>query len=159
MGVTIGNLAKATGVKLETIRYYERIGLMPTPARASSGFRNYGPEHTTRLTFIRRGREIGFTIADIRALLNLAVPGEVSCAEVRNLAYAHLDAVRAKLADLGRLEVILADTVARCSGAHAAACPVLDMLNPSKTASLEGPKWRGLRGSLDRLLYRGVARE
>lgn len=129
MGLTIGSLARATGVNLETIRYYERIGLMPAPARTSSGHRSYGEEHAQRLAFIRRGRELGFTIDDIRALLALAVPGVVSCAEVRELAAAHLQAVRAKLADLARLEAILADTVVRCSGTPAPACPVLDMLD------------------------------
>lgn len=140
MGVTIGNLAKTTGVNLETIRYYERIGLMPAPARTSSGYRSYGPEHAQRLTFIRRGRELGFTIDDIRALLNLAVPGVVSCAEVRELASAHLEVVRAKLADLARLEIILADTVVRCSGAPAPTCPVLDMLDPARTSVSAGLK-------------------
>ena len=132
MGVTIGSLAKAVGVNLETIRYYERIGLMPAPARTSSGHRSYATEHAQRLAFIRRGRELGFTIDDIRALLALAVPGVVSCAEVRELASAHLATVRTKLADLARLEAILAGTVDRCSGAPDPACPVLEMLDPQR---------------------------
>ena len=133
-GLTIGRLAEATGVNLETIRYYERIGLMPEPARTASGYRSYGQEHARWLTFIRRARELGFTIEHIRALLALAVPGVIPCGEVRALAASHLEAVRAKLDDLTRLEAILADTVTRCSGVPASVCPVLDMLDPERSA-------------------------
>jgi MerR family transcriptional regulator, mercuric resistance operon regulatory protein len=128
-GLTSGNLAKAAGVNLETVRYYERIGLMPTPDRTEGGHRTYGRTHARRLAFIRRARELGFGIEDIRALLALAEPGHASCAEVREIAGAHLDRVRAKLADLAKLEAILAETVARCSGDPVPTCPVLDMLD------------------------------
>jgi MerR family mercuric resistance operon transcriptional regulator len=127
--LTIGRLAEAAGVNLETVRYYERIKLMPPPARTQGGHRSYAAEHVRRLAFIRRGRELGFSIDEIRALLALAAPGHASCAEVRKIAEAHLGEVRAKLADLAKLEGILADTVARCSGDRSAACPVLDMLD------------------------------
>jgi MerR family mercuric resistance operon transcriptional regulator len=136
-GLTIGRLAKATGVNLETIRYYERIGLMPEPARTASGHRSYGSEHARRLAFIRHGRDLGFTIEDIRALLVLAAPGIISCAEVRELAAAHLGNVRRKLADLTRLEAILADTVTRCAGVPAQGCPILEMLDPERQTSLD----------------------
>lgn len=127
-GLTIGKLAEAAGVNLETIRYYERIKLMPLPARTEGGHRSYGVEHGRRLAFIRRGRELGFTIEEIRALLALAAPGRASCAEVRSIAEAHLVDVRAKLADLAKLEGILSDTVAKCSGDASPVCPILDML-------------------------------
>jgi MerR family mercuric resistance operon transcriptional regulator len=130
--LTIGRLAGAAGVNLETIRYYERIGLMPEPARTASGHRSYGREHVRRLTFIRRARELGFGIGDIRALL--AGPGDVACTEVRSIATAHLAEVRAKIADLAKLEAILAGTVARCVGERSPACPVLDVLDPARAA-------------------------
>jgi MerR family mercuric resistance operon transcriptional regulator len=127
-GLTIGRLAGETGVNLETIRYYERIGLMPCPARTEAGHRSYGVEHARLLAFVRRGRELGFSIEEIRALLALSAPQHASCAKVREIATAHLVDIRAKLADLARLEGILADTVAKCSGKAVPACPVLDML-------------------------------
>jgi MerR family transcriptional regulator, mercuric resistance operon regulatory protein len=131
-GLTIGRLAEQTGVNLETVRYYERIGLMPEPGRTEGRHRNYGPEHSRRLSFIRRSRELGFSIGEIRALLALASPGDVSCAKVKEIAEGHLADVRAKLADLGKLEAILAGAVARCTGDAAPACPVLDILDQSK---------------------------
>ncbi|QGM98248.1 MerR family transcriptional regulator [Methylocystis parvus] len=126
--LTIGRLAAAAGVNLETVRYYERIELMPQPARTASGRRAYEQAHVRRLAFIRRARELGFSIEDIRALLALAEPSRVSCVDVREIARTHLDEVRAKLADLARLEGILAATIAQCSGDPAPSCPVLDML-------------------------------
>lgn len=128
-GVTIGQLAKAAGVNLETVRYYERIGLMPAPARTGGGHRAYDAQHIRLLAFIRRARELGFGIDDVRALLALCAPGHRSCADVRMIAGAHLAKVRAKLADLAKLETILAETIARCSGEPSPPCPVLDMLD------------------------------
>ncbi|PPD43676.1 MAG: MerR family transcriptional regulator [Methylocystis sp.] len=132
MQLTIGRLAAAAGVNLETVRYYERIGLMPPPARTASGHRAYEAVHIRRLAFIRRARELGFSIEQIRTLLALADPTRATCAEVREIAQAHLDEVRAKLADLTRLERILGATVARCSGDLAPSCPVLDMLGTTE---------------------------
>ena len=127
--LTIGKVANSAGINLETIRYYERIGLMPEPGRTGSGHRNYAAGHVRRLTFIRRARELGFTIEDIRALLELAEPGRVSCGEVQKIAARHLHNVRSKLADLAKMEQLLAKTVAQCSGDRASACPVLEMLD------------------------------
>lgn len=128
-GLTSGQLAKAAGVNLETVRYYENIKLMPPPPRTEGGHRTYGGTHIQRLTFIRRSRELGFSIEEIRALLALAAPHQGSCAEVKNIAAGHLAEVRAKLADLAKLEAILAETISRCTGDAAAPCPVLDMLD------------------------------
>lgn len=131
-GLTIGKLAAFSGVNLETIRYYERIGLMPAPDRTDGGHRVYEDVHRRRLSFVRRARELGFTIEEIRALLDLAQPQRRSCEEVRKIAAAHLEDVRAKIADLTRLERMLAETVGRCTGRGAApACPVLDVLEGS----------------------------
>jgi MerR family mercuric resistance operon transcriptional regulator len=131
-GLTIGRLAALSGVNLETVRYYERIGLMPAPGRTAGGHRVYDAPHGHRLSFIRRGRELGFGIEAIRTLLALAAPGHRSCDDVRAVAVARLDEVRAKLADLARLEAILAQTVSACeSHLSAPACPVLEMLETS----------------------------
>ena len=128
-GLTIGRLAQLSGVNLETVRYYERIGLMPEPGRSGGGHRLYDDMHRRRLAFIRRGRELGFSIEEIRTLLGLAEPQRRSCDEVRAIASAHLRDVRAKIGDLARLEAILAGTVERCDSREAApSCPVLDLL-------------------------------
>jgi MerR family transcriptional regulator, mercuric resistance operon regulatory protein len=136
--LTIGKIAHAAGVHLETIRYYERIRLMPRPGRTKGGHRAYGAEHIRRLAFIRRARELGFGIEDIRTLLALADPEQGSCAKVLEVASLHLASVRLKLADLARLEQVLADTVARCSGSSSPVCPVLDILAPNDRPSLRG---------------------
>src|SRR5215471_11372278 len=99
-GVPIGEMSRLTGVHIETIRYYEKIGMLPAPPRSKSGRRVYGPKETRILSFIRRGRELGFTIDQIRALLNLAGPGKASCAEVREIAKHHLDDICSKINDL-----------------------------------------------------------
>jgi MerR family mercuric resistance operon transcriptional regulator len=128
-GISIGALASASGVHLETIRYYERIGLMPEPPRTESGRRLYETRHRRRLTFIRRARELGFGIEAIRALLDLSERSERPCHEVRDIASAHLKDIRGKLEDLRRLEAALAETVARCEAEpQAPVCPVLETL-------------------------------
>jgi MerR family mercuric resistance operon transcriptional regulator len=101
---------------------------MPKPARTASNYRSYGEDHVNRLCFIRRAREIGFSIAGIKELLVLAEPGRASCAEVQSLTAAHLGDVRAKIADLHKLEIILAAALERCAVEPAPACPALDML-------------------------------
>jgi len=127
-GMAIGQMSRHSGVNIETIRYYERIKVLAAPPRATNGRRVYSSNHLRRLCFVRRARELGFGIADIRALLALAEPGHVSCAEVREIATAHLTDVRAKLSDLAKLEKLLAKTVARCSGKPVPICPVLEIL-------------------------------
>ena len=112
--LSIGRLSAKAAVNLETVRYYERIGLLPSPPRTEGGHRLYGEEHVKRLTFVRRARELGFTLEEIRALLRLA-EREPSCAKVRVLAADHLRDVRAKIADLKRMERVLSDTVDRCA--------------------------------------------
>jgi len=133
-GVSVGELSRLTGVNIETIRYYEKIKMLPTPARTKGGHRVYGPKETRILVFIRRGRELGFTLDQIRALLNLAAPGKASCREVRAIAARHLEDVRAKITDLGKLERLLAKTIKQCSGKAVPDCPVLDVLDTSRAA-------------------------
>ncbi|RZA27971.1 MAG: MerR family transcriptional regulator [Proteobacteria bacterium] len=126
--LTIGRLSDGTGVNIETIRYYERIGMLPVPPRSQGGHRLYNPELRKRLTFIRRGRELGFTLDEIRNLLGL-VDGGYTCGEVRDAALAHLKDIRSKIADLRRMERTLAETAARCKGGTRPECPIIDVLS------------------------------
>ena len=126
--LTIGRLAAQAGVNLETVRYYERVGLMPAPDRTAGGHRDYRPEHRARLTFIRRARELGFGLDDIRALIGLAEPGRHSCGEVKVIASEHLQAVHAKITDLTRLAAVLEEAVCRCGEGDAPDCPVIQVL-------------------------------
>ena len=127
---SIGELSRLTGVNIETIRYYERINMMPHPPRTASGRRVYGEVETRTLSFIRRSHELGFTLDEIRALLALsAEQGQEVCADVRHLAANHLRDVRAKIADLRAMERILADAVRRCDEGESARCPLIDALS------------------------------
>ena len=125
----IGELSRRSGVNIETIRYYERIKMLAPPPRTASGRRVYGSNDLRMLVFIRRSRELGFSLEEIRALLRLGGPQKASCREVRAIATHHLEDIRAKLGDLRKLERLLAETVARCSGRTAPDCPVLDILD------------------------------
>jgi MerR family mercuric resistance operon transcriptional regulator len=127
--IPIGELSKQSGVNIETIRYYERIEMLAPPPRTSSGRRVYDSTDLRILVFIRRARELGFSLDEIRALLRLGGPEKASCREVREIAAHHLEDIRAKLGDLKKLERLLAKTVARCSGKTAPDCPVLDILD------------------------------
>ncbi len=127
-GITRGKLAKQTGCNAETIRYYEKIGLMPEPARSATGYRQYNPEHKQRLQFIMRGRELGFVIEDLKSLLELVDRKIVSCSEVSQLARIHLESVRQKITDLQRIENALGQTLRSCSRKNVPECPVIDAL-------------------------------
>jgi DNA-binding transcriptional MerR regulator len=118
MSVTlkIGALAAATGTTTPTIRFYEEIGLLPAASRQTSGQRRYGSEDVKRLTFIRRCREFGFSVEQVRALVSVIQDPSRSCTEVRDIAHAHLDTVRAKLAELRALERDIVRFVERCDG-------------------------------------------
>jgi MerR family mercuric resistance operon transcriptional regulator len=127
--LAIGRLAKRAGVNIETIRYYERVDLMRPPPRTAGGYRIYGEDDVTRLRFIRRARELGFTLDEVRALLRLAEDREHSCAEARELASTQLSDVQAKLADLARMERVLAEMIARCADGRLPECPILEALS------------------------------
>lgn len=142
--MTRGNLADRTGCHLETIRYYEQTGLMPDPPRSPSGHRQYSAAHEHRLRFILRGRELGFTIDELRKLLGLVDHRRVTCSEIRATALAHLADVRRKIADLQRMERALAKTAARCRGGDAPDCPIIDTLSGS---SVRRGLSRGQQGS------------
>ncbi len=123
-----GELAKNSGCNAETIRYYEKIGLIPEPARSPNGYRQYSDEHESRLHFVMRGRELGFSIEDLRSLLDLVDRNAVSCSEVEKLATKHLRSVRDKIDQLQRMEVILSSTVNSCSSKNVPDCPLIDSL-------------------------------
>jgi MerR family mercuric resistance operon transcriptional regulator len=128
-GIAISELSRLTGVNIETIRYYEKIKMLPAPLRAEGGHRVYGAKEMRLFVFIRRGRELGFTLDEIRALLNLGEPGKASCGEVQQIASHHLTYIRSKIDDLVKLEKLLTKTIARCSGGKVPDCPVLDILD------------------------------
>ena len=122
------DLARLTGCNLETIRYYESIGVMPEPPRTSTNYRAYDDSHVARLRFVMRSRDLGFTLEEIRDLLGLGDGGLHTCAEVKQKTEAHLAEVRAKIADLRRVETVLSATAARCSGGEAPDCAIIDLL-------------------------------
>ena len=126
--LAIGSLSQRTGCNIETIRYYERVGLLPAPARSPGGYRLYGTDHLKRLTFIRRARALGFSIHEVRKLLDLADHRRRPCAEARVVAAAHLGDVRAKIADLEVMERVLKRTVARCGDGTGSHCPLIEAL-------------------------------
>lgn len=125
-------LAQRTGCNLETIRYYEKIGLMPNPPRSATGYRVYDKGHVSRLRFILRGRELGFSTDDIRGLLALVDAGNQTCAEVKARAEAHLAEVRTKIGDLQRIEKVLTATATACSDNSVPECPILEVLSSSR---------------------------
>jgi MerR family mercuric resistance operon transcriptional regulator len=126
--MTIGELSRRTGVHIETIRYYEKIGVTPPPPRTEGGQRAYAWSDERALSFVRRARELGFSLGDIRALLALGGPGTAACADVCAIASHHLADIRAKIADLRRLEAHLCASMSQCAGASAPDCAVLDAL-------------------------------
>lgn len=127
-GLQRAALARRTGCNLETIRYYEKIGMLPDPPRTAAGYRVYQEDHVARLRFVLRARELGFSIEEIRGLLDLVDRGNQTCAEVKERTERHLTDVRSKIADLKRIERVLAATAAHCSGEEVLECPVLDAL-------------------------------
>lgn len=124
----ISEAAAASGCHLETIRYYERIGLMRPPHRTASGYRAYRPEEVDRLRFITRSRELGFSLEQIGSLLHLSQSARLSCEEVDELARGHLQEVRARLQDLRRMESELKRVIQTCSGGVRAQCTILETL-------------------------------
>jgi MerR family transcriptional regulator, mercuric resistance operon regulatory protein len=127
-GLTIGETARRSGCNIETVRYYERIGLVPKPPRSGGGHRLYGGNTVSRLAFIRRARELGFAIGDIRALLGLVDRRAANCREVKHIAEKQLGAVQARIGDLRQLERDLEGMISLCSGRRIPDCPIIDSL-------------------------------
>ena len=130
MAFTIGDVGKATGTKIETIRYYERIGLLPKPPRTSSNYRDYGQDELGRLSFIRRARDLGFSLDQVRALLGLSDDCDCDCAGIDRIATAHLLEVDRKIADLQALRRELKAVIDSCDGGTVAECRIIEALGP-----------------------------
>lgn len=126
---TIGELSRLSQVKVETIRYFEKIGILPHPPRNDSGYRVYSLPHLQRLSFIRRSRELGFSQAEVRKLLTLVDEHSYTCGEVRKVTSDHLLTVRKNIRDLQLLEKALADMVSECDGGDIPDCPIVDILS------------------------------
>jgi MerR family mercuric resistance operon transcriptional regulator len=137
--LTRGGLAARTGCNIETIRYYERIGLLPPPPRSAGGHRLYGEDLVRRLGFIRRCRDLGFTIAELRELLRLVDGGAYTCSEVEALARDHVRAIACKIADLQRLQRVFEGMIAGCRGGAVPECPIIEVLfDPERFAEPAG---------------------
>ena len=126
--LTRGEVSKRAGCHIETVRYYERIGLLPPPPRSKGGHRIYSRDHLKRLNFICRSRELGFTLKQVRDLLRLVDGGSYTCAEVKALTLDHVVEVRRKVADLRRMARVLKEMAARCEGGTVPDCPIIDAL-------------------------------
>jgi Cu(I)-responsive transcriptional regulator len=128
--LTIGQLAKGADTKVETIRYYERIGLLPAPRRTAGNYRCYRDEHLSRLSFIRRARDLGFSLFQIRGLLSLADQRDRSCSSVDAIAREHLAEVDRKVADLVALRRELDSIISQCGHGTIADCRIIEALSP-----------------------------
>lgn len=127
-GFSIGDLAGRAGCRVETVRYYEREGLMPEPPRSDGGHRVYDGDDMKRLSFIRRARELGFSLDQVRSLLGLADSRDFTCGDVKAITVSHRDDVRKKIADLRRLDRALVELAEQCEGGEAQQCAIFDAL-------------------------------
>ena len=130
MAFTIGDMGKATGTKIETIRYYERIGILPKPARSTNNYRDYGQAELGRLSFVRRARDLGFSLDQVRALLRLSDNRSCDCAGIDRIAQEHLQEVDRKIADLSALRRELRAVIESCDGGTVANCRIIEALGP-----------------------------
>ena len=126
--LTIGRLAREGGCKVQTIRYYEQIGLMPEPARTEGNQRRYGPRHAQRLAFIRHARELGFPLEAVRELLSLSDDEGRSCAAADAIAKDHLVAVERRIVRLNSLKTELERMIEQCRGGSIADCRVIEVV-------------------------------
>ena len=132
MSLTIGNLASNAGVNVETIRYYERRGLIDQPVKPKTGYRRYDEAILDRILFIKKAQGLGFQLDEIKNLISLA---NGHCSEIQSLAESKLGDVQAKVKDLQRLETVLTDLVRQCNASvNKADCPIIDSLSPGKKA-------------------------
>lgn len=129
---TIGVLSRKTGCNIETIRYYEKAGIIPHPARSDGGHRLYGSGHLKRLAFVMKARVLGFTLAEVKALLRLVDERDQPCDEVRSLAASHLADVRIKLADLRTMEAVLKEMIVSCDKDQTNECPLVERMFDEK---------------------------
>ena len=129
--LSIGELARKTATNVETVRYYERIGLLSAPARTSGNYRAYERGHLDRLSFVRRARDLGFSLDQVRDLLRLSDQRDRPCEEVDSIARAHLAEVERKIADLGALGTELRQIIGHCGHGTVAECRIIEALSPA----------------------------
>lgn len=131
----IGEASRQSGCHIETIRYYERIGLLPSPPRSESGYRHYDEQHIKQLRFIHRARELGFSLEEICELLSLKEQPDQACDAVDQMTRKHLQAIQHRIASLTALADELRRIAARCSGGHIAECRILEAMDPPRSNS------------------------
>ncbi|MCQ4633442.1 helix-turn-helix domain-containing protein [Shinella sp. CPCC 100929] len=136
--LTIGRLAEATGTSVETIRFYEKSGILPSPARTDGNYRSYEPAHLNRLSFIRRARELGFSLDQVKELLRLSDDRSQSCAAVDDIAKLHRTEVERKISDLLSLKTELDRIIDTCRCGTVADCRIIESLSPADAARSEG---------------------
>ena len=128
--IAIGELSRRSDCNIETIRYYERVGLLPPAHRPGGRFRRYDADDVARLRFVRRARRLGFTLDEVRTFLRLAgAEGENACAAARSLAAAHVADIRAKIADLQAMERVLSEAICECEAGQQPRCPLIEVLS------------------------------
>ncbi|WP_374377717.1 helix-turn-helix domain-containing protein [Dongia sp.] len=130
-----GEVAESTGCNIETVRFYEKIGLLLAPRRTESGHRIYDEQAVSRLAFILRARELGFSIEELRGLLDLVDGADYTCGEVRDLTLKHIEVIRHKIADLRKLERTMNQMVAKCADGTVPECPIVTALSEPRKAS------------------------
>jgi MerR family mercuric resistance operon transcriptional regulator len=123
-----GQLVTPTGVKSETIRYYEGRGLLPTAVKSTGGHRIYSEVHVKRLIFIRRSRELGFTLGEIEELIDLSTDTEKSCEHVRDASVVHLADIKTKIKDLKKMQATLSKMIKQCDTNTSPSCPIIEAL-------------------------------
>ncbi len=125
----IGEASRRTGVDIETIRYYERTGIMPDPRRSAGKQRLYDEDQLMRLNFIKRSRELGFSLNEIRSLLRLNDSNKLTCSDVHTLTVNHLKQVRERITKLKDIQVTLEDMAEQCSRGNVPECPIIEILS------------------------------
>lgn len=134
MAMMIGELSNRTGCIVETIRFYERIGIMPDPPRSPGGQRIYNDEHEKRLTFIRRGNELGFSLKEVREMLGMVDGGDYSCDDIQAIAVAHIEEVKHKIADLRKIKKVLENMAKQCETGIVPECPIVEAMFTPKSS-------------------------
>lgn len=132
--LSIGALSKATGTTVEAIRWYERVGVLPAPARTAGNYRAYGTAHLERLSFVRRARDLGFSLDEVRELLRLADERNRPCEAIDRVARGHLGGVERKIADLEALRRELEELIGQCRHGTVAECRIIQALSPRSSA-------------------------
>ncbi len=130
----IGELSRRTGCVIETIRFYERIGIMPAPPRSPGGHRIYSEGDEKRLTFIRRGNQLGFTLDEVRGMLGMVDGGDYSCEDIQVITLAHIEDIKRKIDDLGKIKKVLEAMARQCATGVVPQCPIIEEMFTPKPA-------------------------